>query len=70
METGIVTKERVVPGRQSSLYFVFAFFRNLFSNYHVFSLFVVGKLFWNLKFFSISYLKHFVHLCLVVSHDP
>ena len=32
MEMGIVTEEWVVLGRRSSLYFVFAFFRNLFPN--------------------------------------
>ena len=47
METGIVTEEWVVPGRQSSLYFVFAFFQTLFPNCKVFCLFVVEKLYGN-----------------------
>ena len=33
-------------------------------------LFVVQKLYWNLWIFFISYLNHFVHLCLDISRGP
>ena len=70
MEAGFVTEERIFPGRQSSLYFVFAFFRNLFSNCRVFGLFVVGKLFLEFKDFLYFIFKSLVHSCVVVSHGP
>ena len=41
----------------------------ILSKFILFCLFVVQKLYWNLRIFFTSYLKHFMHLCLVVSHD-
>ena len=70
METGIVTEEWVVSGRQSSLYFCICILSKFISKLLSVLFVCRSKTLLELKNFLSFIFKLLLHWCIVISHSP